>query len=290
MVEVCVVILDYRGASKTELCLRSLVGQGVKKVLVVDNSADADASRSLAAMVEGLRAEGTDFDLQVINTGTNLGFARGVNFALASDGRSGHPHDAYLLLNNDAIVATGMVSRLAAALTCPGTRMAAPVEVDAAGKLQPMFWYQRYSGLLTTYPLPGSFPYLSGCCLLVQRDMLEDGKLFDEDFFMYGEDMLLGWRLARAGKVLSCVNDAVVRHSSGGSSRQGQFFYEYHMTRAHILLALKTWRSPFEIPLLLVSKSMVLALRALRRCARYGSGVPLLAYILAWFPMKIRVP
>lgn len=285
--KICAIVLNYRNVARTETCLRSLVGQGLDTVLVEDNSADQRFSDQLAVMLEqqtGL----VDYRLSLFNPGSNLGFARGVNRAI-NDATALHC-DAFLLINNDAIAQPGMLIRLIAALADTGALMVAPTVVDAAGVPQSMLWYQRFFGLLTVRPLPGSFPYLSGCCLLVRREMLEGGKLFDEDFFMYGEDTLLGWRLARAGEVLRRVNDAVVCHTSGGSSRQGQLFYEYHTARAHVLLSLKTWHSPLEIPLLLVSKSIGLAFRALRRSARCGNGVPLLAFILAWFPMKIRVP
>jgi len=283
----CAIVLNYRDAARTEACLRSLAGQGLDILLVVDNSADQHFSDELAEMLTRLNAH-VDCRLRLLKPGSNLGFARGVNLAL-NDEDARHC-DTFLLINNDAVAMPGMVVHLAAALVDADMAMVAPTVVDVTGKHQPMFWYQRFFGLLTAHSLPGSFPYLSGCCLLVRREMLEEGKLFDEDFFMYGEDTLLGWRLARAGRVLRRVNDAVVRHTSGGSSRQGQLFYEYHTARAHVLLALKTWHSPLEIPLLLATKSIGLALRALRRSARCGSGVPLLAFILAWFPMKIRVP
>lgn len=285
--KICAIVLNYRDTVRTETCLCSLTDQELDMVFVVDNSAEDRFDNELAAMMERQKKR-IDYTLRLLKPGSNLGFARGVNLAL-NDAAARHC-DAFLLINNDAVAMPGMVVHLAAALVDAGMAMVAPTVVDVAGKPQPMFWYQRFFGLLTAHSLPGSFPYLSGCCLLVRREMLEEGKLFDEDFFMYGEDTLLGWRLARAGKVLRRVNDAVVRHTSGGSSRQGQLFYEYHTARAHVLLALKTWHSPLEIPLLLVSKSIGLALRALRRSARCGSGIPLLAFILAWFPMKIRVP
>lgn len=285
--KICAIILNYRDAARTEACLCSLAGQGLGKVLVVDNSADECAADELAAMMRR-QAGQVDCMLDLLNPGSNLGFARGVNLAL--NDAAALRCDAFLLINNDAVAMPGMVAHLAAALAHGDAPMVAPTVLDVEGKPQPMLWYQRFFGLLAARQLPGSFPYLSGCCMLVHRDVLKNGKLFDEDFFMYGEDAMLGWRLANSGKVLRCVNDAEVRHTSGASSRQGHFFYEYHTARAHVLLALKTWKTPLEIPLLLVSKCSGLALRALLRSARFGSAVPLKAFILAWFPVTVRVP
>jgi GT2 family glycosyltransferase len=120
--------------------------------------------------------------------------------------------------------------------------------------------------------------------------MLENGGLFDEDFFMYGEDTLLGWRLACAGKKPISVGGALVCHDSAGSSRRGQWFYEYHMARAHVLLAMKTFRHPIEMPLLLTSKGIGLCLRAVWRSLRFGNLVPLKAFFMAWRGRDVRVP
>jgi GT2 family glycosyltransferase len=241
-------------------------------------------------MAEDMLAGGTDLNLQILNTNQNLGFARGVNFALSIDEMNDQPHDAYLLLNNDAVAMPGMVNRLATALAAPDMKMVAPVVVDTAGKPQPMLWYQRFLGLQTAYPLPGSFPYLSGCCLLVRRGMPGEGGLLDEEFFMYGEDTLLGWRCARAGRRTLRVGDAFVCHDSTGSSRRGQWFYEYHMARAHVLLAKKTLRHSAELPMLLACKGLSLSLRALWRALRYKNVVPLKAFFMAWRALDVRVP
>jgi GT2 family glycosyltransferase len=286
-VKICAIVLNYRDAARTEACLCSLIGQGLDTVLVVDNSADEHATDEFAAMLERQRAL-VGYSLRSLSLGCNLGFARGVNLAL---NRASVFHcDAFLLINNDAIAKPGMVSRLAATLAESGAEMVAPTVVDAVDKPQPLLWYQRFFGLLTPYPLPGSFPYLSGCCLLVHRKMLEQGRLFDEDFFMYGEDTLLGWRLVRSGKKAFRVGDAFVCHGSTGSSRRGQWFYEYHMARAHVLLAMKTMRHPIEAPLLLASKSISLCLRALWRSLRFCNLVPLKAFFMAWRALNVRVP
>lgn len=283
----CAIVLNYRDAARTEACLCSLNGQGLDTVLVVDNSDDVHAAIELAVIVER-QTERMDYSLRLIRPECNLGFARGVNLAL-NDEATLHC-DAFLLINNDAVAIQGMVERLSSRLTDVDHMMVAPTVVDAAGKPQPMLWYQRFFGLLTTRPLPGSFPYLSGCCLLVRREMLEEGKLFDEDFFMYGEDTLLGWRLARAGKKPLRVGDAFVCHDSAGSSRRGQWFYEYHMARAHVLLAMKTLHHPIEAPLLLASKGVGLCLRALWRSLHFGNLVPLKAFFMAWRALNVRVP
>jgi len=284
--ELCAIILDYRGAHKTEVCLQSLVSQGIDTVLVVDNSADALSSVRLAEVAARLSMQGTDFALHVLEPGKNLGFAGGVNYALTH--AAGQHCNTILLLNNDASVAPGSILEMSHALAAGGASLVGPAIIDDDGASQPMLWYQRYFGIQSKRALPGSFPYLSGCCLLFQRELTIQGKLFDEKFFMYGEDALLGWRMTLEGKTVKLVESATVRHTGQSTLQKCTLFYEYHMARAHVLLAMKTFRNVAEIPLLLASKSCGLALRAARRCIRYKSAIPLWAFFLAWIPLNVR--
>jgi GT2 family glycosyltransferase len=285
--KICAIILNYRNAVRTEACLHSLIGQGLDSVLVVDNSDDEGFASELSTMLK-LRLPQIDYTLHLLKSERNLGFARGVNRALNHE--AAFHCDTFLLINNDAIAMPGMVARMAARLSNTGCKLIAPHVLDAAGRPQSMLWYQRFFGLLTTRPLPGSFAYPSGCCLLLRRELLVDGKLLDEDFFMYGEDTQLGWRLMQAREVVGYLDDVAVRHSGVGSSRQYGMFYEYHTARAHVLLARKTLRHPMEKPLMLITKGAGLMLRAVLRSWRSRSLVPLKAYVLAWRAMEIRLP
>jgi GT2 family glycosyltransferase len=283
---ICAVVLDHRGAHRTEACLLSLASEGLHTVLVVDNSADAKASEQLADSIARVISSKTNYALHVLKPGSNLGFAGGVNFAL--NHQAGQDCEAILLLNNDASIAPGSISKMSDALAAGLAALIAPTIMNDQGAIQPMMWYQRFFGLQTDHPLPGAFPYLSGCCILFRRSLHDSRKLFDEDFFMYGEDTLLGWEMARKRKPILQIADAVVRHTGQDPEQKCTLFYEYHMTRAHILLALKTRRTVLEIPVLLVAKSAALFVRALRRCIRYRSSIPLLAFALAWSPVNIR--
>jgi GT2 family glycosyltransferase len=280
------VVLNYRDASLTSVCLRSLVGQGVGVALVVDNSDDVHASADLVVVMQRLRDDGADFDIRVLTPPENIGFARGVNMALGCD--VAQTCELFLLLNNDAVAAPGMVQALLRAMAETHVGIAVPVIQAAEGVPRPGLWYQRYSGLMTTHALPGAFPFPSGCCLMVGRVALADGKLFDEDFFMYGEDVLLGWRRWQAGETPCVVSGAVAYHGGSASAGNRGLFHEYHTARGHVLLARKTWRMRPEIPLMLATKGTVMLLRAAWRALRQRDTAPLRAFLLAWFSMEIR--
>jgi len=78
-----------------------------------------------------------------------------------------------------------------------------------------------------------------GAALLLKRAMLEDIGLFDEDFFMYYEDMDLSWRARRRGWKILYVPEAVVRHVHCGSSVEWSPFFLYHVERNRLLMLAK---------------------------------------------------
>jgi N-acetylglucosaminyl-diphospho-decaprenol L-rhamnosyltransferase len=284
---VCAIILDYFGADKTKQSVLSLVGQDLETVYILDNSGSDSASANLRRTFAALTEANTAFKIKFLTAGKNLGFGRGVNFVLAHDRQSESPHDYYLLLNNDAVARPGLVSGLLSALKKePQAALAAPRVVSSDPSREYGIWYHRYLGLLLSRPGRFRFHYFTGCCLLLPRHLVGETGLFDEAFFMYGEDTELGWRLNRQGKKMICVTDVFVEHEYGPSVDRSSFFYEYHMVRGHLLLSLKTGIHPVEIPILLAAKYTALSGRAIIRCLRYRAFIPLVAFLVAWFPLQ----
>lgn len=288
---VCAIVLDYRGAKKTEKCLLSLVGQGIRTAYILDNSEAKSFSAELRAAVERVRSTQPGFSIEILSADSNLGFGRGVNFVLRHDRRSKSPHDYYLLLNNDAIAGPGLVRGLLSALAQePQAVLAAPRVVSSDPRREYGIWYHRYLGLLLSRPGRFRFHYFTGCCLLFPRALVDETGIFDEAFFMYGEDAELGWRLLRQDKKTVCAKDVYVEHEYGPSVNRGSFFYEYHMVRGHLLLSLKTRLNPADFPISVIAMSAAVACRAVVRCLRRRALTPLIASFLAWLPLRVREP
>jgi len=286
---VCAIVLDYYGAEKTKKCLISLIGQGLKTVYILDNSDKSEAAATLRQAVNEVQVQGPDFELEVISAGQNLGFGKGVNSVIAHDKQTPSPHDYYLLLNNDAVAGPGLVAKLLDKfMTDTSIALVAPRIVSNDPGREFGIWYHRYFGLLLSRPGWGRFHYFTGCCLLFRKDLVAESGIFDESFFMYGEDVELGWRLTRQGKKMVCAEDVCVRHDLGASVDRKSFFYEYHMVRSHLRLSLKTRFHAVELPILLIAKYTTLSCRAALRCLRYGVLTPLAAFLLAWFPIGVE--
>ena len=93
---VCFVILHYMALDETILCVESIRGsvEGEKKIIVVDNC-------SPNGSIKGLEEKYSDVsDVDVLETGENLGFAKGNNFGYAYAVREYAP-DFVVVMNND---------------------------------------------------------------------------------------------------------------------------------------------------------------------------------------------
>lgn len=285
---VCAIVLDYRGARRVEQCIAQLAGSVLDTIYVVDNNVHAEDSVDLKRVLKPYSHVSACPQVVLVTVGDNLGFSRGVNLVVRHDAHTDSPHDAYLLINSDAIATGATIEQLILLLADnPKIDAIAPAEQSGARTKGPN-WYNRVTGLVTSRKWPLSFPYLSGCCVLVRRCAVRDGTLLDEDFFMYGEDVALSWRLLREGRGIHYADQVYVYHEGNAAAKNGSLFYEYHINRSHILLAIKLHRNVLEVPFTLTVTLLVLIARGFVRAIRFGSFVPLAALVLSVLPIRIR--
>ena len=271
--------LNFRDAIRTQRCVESLLSNGAKHVVVWDNSDDEGASASNLA--ERL-ADGEKVTLLV--SPANLGFAAAVNRGIAWIGDQFG--DVWVaLINNDARFLPGALENLADALCRESEAMVAFPDIDHGGKVIGAVYYQRWLGLLTQKPIPGSALYVSGCALLIAPER-NCSTLFDESFFMYGEDMALGWQQANNDHWCVHVPGVWVLHEGSASSGMGSEFYETRMVAAHFLLARKLATGRLDYGVLIFARFLTLTTRACLRAWRYRRGLPLRALLNGWYIAK----
>jgi len=266
--KICALILNYFGADDTIACVRQLCSQPLEHVCVVDNSADQSETARLSRAFAGISKVG------LLATGENAGFAAGVNHGLRSLCQS--DFDAVLVLNNDTVITDGFVETLAdgacaADLQIAGARIHCYPDTDRLWSRGS--FYNAWLGLVTNRPLrlPGTVFYITGCCMLIRRAVFDTIGLFDEGFFMYGEDVEFCARASRAGLKTGVVDDALLFHKTSASSINNSPFYEQQVIRAHLLLSQRLPERPGAQTLSLCAKLPVLCLRALVRTLRFGN-------------------
>lgn len=266
------ITIHFRKPELTAICIDSLLVDGWAPILVWDNSADDGATlRVLQAKFSS--------DSRVLWGGNegNLGFGKGMNAALAELGHRGYAGPV-LLINNDARVTAGMYAALHAPLQTATTPTLVAPRIEQDGMEQGWLNYQPWFALVTRKHLPGSFAYLSGCCLLVHRaDNAQ--PLFDQDFFMYGEDVELSWRWHRQGGSLVLLDRIWLAHQGSASSGEASKAYENFLVHSHWLLARKIAANGTMRFLMHLARLPSMLMRACLRSLRYRSLVPLAALV-----------
>ncbi|MBI4122154.1 MAG: glycosyltransferase family 2 protein [Parcubacteria group bacterium] len=205
-------IVTYNGAGKITRCLQSLHRQTFEDfdVVVVDNASHD------GTLVE---VDAASPEARVIALHENVGFGRGHNIAIRET-----QTPFILVLNQDVVLEARALEQLMAAAHAQQDagvvgpclyrgETPQPVErIDTAG-LHKSFFYQvvdRGTGreVSDRFTRPGFVWGISGSCMLLRRSAIEsiaytrsDGtkEYFDENFFMYKEDLDLCARLNRAG-------------------------------------------------------------------------------------------
>lgn len=266
------ITIHFRKAALTARCVDSLLADGWAPVLIWDNSEDCGTSlQELQARYRGCA------EVEFADRVCNLGFGAGMNAALAELSARGHL-GPLLLVNNDAVALPGMRDALLAeALHRTSPALLAP-RIQQNGCEEGWLYYQPWFGLVTRRRLPGSVAFLSGCALLAVRED-NAAPLFDEDFFMYGEDVELSWRMRRQGGSLVLLDRAWLVHDGAGSSGHASELYENLLVRSHWLLSRKLTDKAWVGGLMRMTKLPVLLARAVARSLRQGSLVPLRALL-----------
>jgi GT2 family glycosyltransferase len=234
------VVLNYRTPLETARAVRSLqAGTSPLDILVVDN-ASSDAS------VEVLRETLTDID--VLPAAANRGFSNGCNIGITRALERGA--DRVLLLNSDAVVLPDTVSALEHALdTTPGLGIVGPVILEYADpeRVQSIgITYRQPVGRMRHdgYRLPRArvagfsvrtVDGVSGCAMLIHREVFERIGLLDERYFFGFEDLDFCVRARQTGFTTACIGAASVLHEGSLSIGRRSPSRVYFAVRNHLL-------------------------------------------------------
>ena len=241
-----VIIVNYKVKHYLEQCLRSVAeaSRGIAvEVIVVDN-ASGDGS------VEYLRERFPD--VTIIASEENLGFARANNLAIRNS------HGQYvLLLNPDTIVAEETFSDFISFMDSTpdaGGCGAYMLHTDGSfapesrrGLPTPFVAFCKMSGLASLFPKSRTLgryymrylnenevnriEIMSGAFMFLRRDALDKAGLLDEDFFMYGEDIDLSYRILKAGYNNYFLPSRIL-HFKGESTVKSSYRYVHTFYRA----------------------------------------------------------
>ena len=98
--------------------------------------------------------------------------------------------------------------------------------------------YGRYYMGWLPWDSPSRIEVVSGACFLVRRKALDEVGLMDEDYFMYGEDIDLSYRLLKSGWENWFVPADII-HYKGESTQKTSFNYVHVFYNAMLIFMRK---------------------------------------------------
>ncbi len=193
----------------------------------------------------------SDERLRVMQFQENLGFARACN--AASESIKDKPK--YLVvLNNDIHVAKDWLHTLIQFMEANpevGCAQSLLLDYEGRGVVSSGHFIDRLGNTYVNQvkhaaqaPEHKIF-YANGASLVIRTTLIEKIGLFDSDYFMYYEDVDLGWRTWLTGNRVVLAAGSIAYHVVGGTTRKlegrSRTNLAYHMVRNHIATMLKNY-------------------------------------------------
>ena len=234
-----VIIVSYNVKNYLEQCLVSLqraMGNVDAEIYIVDNHSQDDSVGYLKSRFP---------NVNYISCNHNYGYARANNIAIRQS-----DSEYVLLLNPDTIVGENSITETLTFMDEHehagglGVRM---LKTDGSSAMEsrrglpiPMTAFYKLSGLCSRYPQshrygkyymsflswdqPAQIEVISGAFFMIRRKALDKVGLLDEDFFMYGEDIDLSYRLLNGG-FQNWYIPVKILHYKGESTQKSSFRY-----------------------------------------------------------------
>lgn len=253
-----IIIVTYNEFHYTEKCIETLFRDGYpnKKIILVDNASEYSSYNVFVQKYHGLS------NVVCIRSEKNLGFGGGCNLGLESVS-SGY----VVFLNNDTEVVPGWLESVVMYME----------ENQSVGACQPKIKnlqnkeYFEYAGaaggFMDVYGYPftrgrvfytlekdtGQYDdvvklvWCSGTAMITKKSVLDKVGLFDDIFFMYGEEADLCWRIHRAGWDLVFIPESVVYHHGMGTMKKNKSSWKTFLLHRNGLILLFKNYSFFEL-------------------------------------------
>ena len=272
-----IVILNYSGHDDTVDCLSSLskitTAHDVK-VVVVDNGSKEEQvpqianSKSQTVHVELLR--------NTVNKGFSGGNNVGIEYCMKDEA------EAVILLNNDTFVSPDFIDRLVMAskhndhqaIIGPKIYFAAGYEFHkekykkseqgnviwyAGGVIDWKNVYASHRGVDEVdkgqYDEASKTAFVTGCCMFIPKNIIQDIGMLDEAYFLYYEDVDYCMRARRKGHELWYEPSAHIWHKNARSSgSSGSDLQIYYQTRNRLLFGMRY--APVRTRVALIRESM----------------------------------
>ena len=248
-----IIIVSYKVKYYLEQCLLSVrrAVEGIDaEVIVIDNHSEDGTVDYISTRFP---------EIKVIASTNNLGFSKANNKAIRQS-----KGDYVLLLNPDTVVGEDVLRRCVQFMDEHeragglGVRMLQANGSDAResrrGLPTPMTSFYKMTGLCKRFPqnkvfgkyymgylswdVAAKIEVISGAFCMLRRQTLNEVGLLDEDFFMYGEDIDLSFRILK-GEWENWYLPLKILHYKGESTQKTHFRYVHVFYQAMLIFLRK---------------------------------------------------
>jgi GT2 family glycosyltransferase len=244
------VILNTNRRDDTLACLDSIRADGYvpHDIIVLDNASTDGSEEAIHAAFP---------HVEVVQLTENLGYAgnNNVGISIAIMKRA----DWVLILNEDVIVAPDAISKMLeiaeqeqeVGIVGPLVyHHSEPEVIQSAGGVLDTFWLSRHRGEnerdIGEYIHPEDVDWVSGCAMLVRREVVEQVGALDERFFYYWEETEWCIRARRSGWRVVFTPQAKIWHKGVQRDYTPSPNITYYWTR-NWFLTLAKHRAPFYV-------------------------------------------
>lgn len=191
----------------------------------------------------------------VIDNKINYGFAKGINYGvkLAYQQKA----DYILILNDDTKFSPDFLETLFREAQHNSYEICGPKILTPDKKIWSLggkIDKRRYSGGLIGYGEKdcsfdecNEVDFISGTAILVRRDVFKKIGFFDEDYFLYYDDVDFCCRALKKGIKSHIVSGAVITHLETITIKKNSPSHYYHAKKSHLIFVFK--RAPFLVKL-----------------------------------------
>ena len=276
-------ILNYNGYKDTIACLESVCSGPPSGcvVVVVDNFSQDDSLAQLkrwmqnylppvtesswAGMLKTCTINGGQANarpgITLLEVPNNRGFSGGNNLGIRYAFELGATW--ILLLNNDTIVGCGSLERLVEGAEGAGAHLAGCAIYEYADPSKAWYlggkfgwWGDKDLKYLRkgATEAQGTIEtdWITGCCMLVRREVFERIGLLDENSFLYCEDADFCRRAASVGFRRILVLGSKIYHKVGRSAGVESALARYHGTRSRVYFHRKHFSLPAHASFLFI--------------------------------------
>lgn len=276
MKKAAIITVDFNNHADTADLLASIneLDTGGMEILtvVVDNASDQSAAETVKNFPEAVW----------LQTGKNGGYAGGYNRGMEYAREWGV--DYFLLINNDTVIGDKqLLQKLAAALdSFPGSGIVSPKIYFAPGYEFFKDRYQKKDQGKVIWYAGGTFDwdnirgvhrgideadtgkysqteetgFVSGCCVMVKREVIDTAGLLDEGLALYFEDADWVVRISHAGWKQVYAGQTNIFHKVSRTAGIGSPLTDYMLTRNRLYFGMKY--APLRTKLALVREAVKL--------------------------------